>query len=287
MKNNEPAYWLENMGNAGWRFEVSAERNEVDIAFGELLEDQDGRTSLTAKLRKFVNRYPDHIDALHHYAMCKLEDGKPLDAYAFAHTAVAIGRRVFPPEFSPGADQLSGGWFENRPFLRALHGLMLAEGAVGNRDAAIQVGRELLGYDPEDRMGVRLELPKRLLEAQRNAEALAIFSTPGLEDSFHVAKYLQAIALLRLDREAEARQCLEHCLHDYPLVARFILEPLQPRPNDGDSWGIVVGSPFEGWYYGTRYAPLWRTPESALPLLRELSRPLADAGWLHHGKPTA
>jgi len=279
MKLNEPNYRLLHMGEHEWRFEVSAERNEVDIAFGELLEQHDGGTSLTSKLRKFVNLHPDHIDALHHYAMCKLDDGKPLDAYAFAHAAVAVGRRVFPLEFSPHRDQLSGGWLENRPFLRALHGLMLAEDAVGNRTAAIAIGRELLGYDPEDRMGARLALPDMLLADNRNAEALDVFSAPGLENTFGPTHYLRALALLRLGRDTEARQCLQTCLADYPQIARFMLDPLLPEPTDGNSWGIVVGSPFEGWYYSMRFSHLWRKVESALPLLRDLAAPIAAAGW--------
>lgn len=285
MKLNEPAYRLEQMDPHEWRFEESEEMDAITEKFDELLERHQGTNKLTSALRKFLNEFPDHFDALNHYAMCKLDEGKPLDAYAFAHTAVAIARRAFPPEFQPGRDRLPGDWVENRPFLRALHGLMVAEDAVGSRSAAIDLARELLNYDPEDRTGARLILPEYLLAAQRNAEALAVFNRPEFEDTFHVAGYLQALALLRLGRETEARQCLETCLSRYPQVARFILDPFTPRPDDDGSWGIVSGSPSEGWYYGIRYTWIWRTPESALPLLRELAAPIAAAGWPRHGNP--
>lgn len=287
MKYKEPAYRLEQIDRHEWHFETSFEQNEVDIAFGDLLEQHDGATSLTPKLRKFVSRHPDHIDALHHYAMCKLDDGKPLDAYAFAHAAVAIGRRVVPERFKRGRDFISGGWVENRPFLRALHGLMLAQDAVGSRPAAIATAFEMLDYDPQDRMGARLDLPLMLLQENRTSDLLALFERQGLEDTFHVTIYLKALALLRLDQAEEARACLESCLERYPLVARFILEPQTPQPNGGNEWGIQIGSPFEGWYYGLRFAQQWHTPKSALPLLRELAGPHVAAGWPWRGEPTA
>lgn len=280
MKLNEPAYRLVQMDPREWRFEESEEMDAVTGLFNDLLERHRGSPKFTSALRKFLNDHPNHLDALHHYAMAKLGEGKPLDAYAFAHAAVAVARPAFPKEFVPGRDRLPGGWTQNRPFLRALHGLMLAQDAVLDRTAAITTARELIAFDSEDRMGARLSLPEFLLTEGRNGEALAVFSLPGFEDTFHVVDYLRVLALLRLERVKEARPLLANCLSNYPQVARFILEPATPAPADeGAGWGITVGSAYEGWYYGTRFAWLWGTPPTAKALLREMAAPIAAAGW--------
>ncbi len=280
MKLNEPLYRLLQMDPHEWRFEESAEMDEVTGRFDDLLEQHRGRPKFTSALRKFLNDYPNHFDALHHYAMCKLDEGKPLDAFAFAHAAVAIARSVFPKEFVPGTDRLPDGWTQNRPFLRALHGLMLAQDAVFDRRAAIATARELIAFDPDDRMGARLSLPEYLLAESRNVEALAVFSMPGFDGTFHTVEYLRALALIRLNRDSEASDVLASCLSNYPQVARFMLEPTADAPADGASgWGITSGSPFEGWYYGIRFLRLWHTPVSALIRLREAAAPIAAAGW--------
>lgn len=280
MKLNEPAYRLVQMDPRVWRFEESEEMNAVTDLFDDLLERHRSGPKFTSALRKFLNDHPNHLDALHHYAMAKLGEGKPLDAFAFAHAAVAVARSSFPKEFVPGRDRLPGGWTENRPFLRTLHGLMLAQDAVFDRPAAIATARELIAFDPEDRMGARLSLPEFLLAEGRNVEALAVFSMPGFKDTFHVVDYLHVLALLRLERVEDARPLLANCLSRYPQVARFILKPASPEPEDeGAGWGITVGSAYEGWFYGTRFSWLWITPENAKALLQEMAAPIAAAGW--------
>ncbi|MFC1991299.1 hypothetical protein ACFLVC_00985 [Chloroflexota bacterium] len=45
-----------------------------------------------------------------------------------------IDHKAFPQDFESGRDRLEWGWFENRPFLRCLHGLALVrydDGEIG------------------------------------------------------------------------------------------------------------------------------------------------------------
>jgi len=157
---------------------------------------------------------------------------------------------------------------------------MLAQDALFKRTEAIQTARELLAYDREDRLGTRLVLPEYLLKEGRDIEAAALFAEPDFKDTFNVAHYLEALAFLRLGREEEGKKVLLRCLKHSPHVARFILEPHAPCPDEGQSFGgIVCGSPYEGWYYGTSYAWLWNTPKTAKELLQKLAAPIAAAGW--------
>lgn len=288
MKSDRSPYHLIRMGTREWRFEETPETREATLLFDQLLGPfgfENTSKSISA-LRKFLTKHPDHIDALHHFAMSKLDTGDQLEAFVFAHAAVAVARSIFPKEFNPKTHRLPGGWVTNRPFLRALHGLMVAQNAVSTHDAAIATARELIAFDPDDRMGARLSLPAFLLTIKHDAEALAVFEDPRFEGTFSTAQYLHALCLFRLKRKDEARKVIGSCLHYYPQIARFLLEPTTEPPFDGRShFGITVGSPFEGWYYAMQYSDLWRNPPSALRWLREIAEPLAATGWARDPKP--
>lgn len=119
------------MGTSDYRFVFSTAVNAATEKFDNILESGGGNKGLTSALRLSLNEHPDHMDALYHYSMCKLDEGKSLDAFAFAHAAVAIGRAALPSGFRFENDCLPGGWIENRPFLRSLFGLMSTQRVMG------------------------------------------------------------------------------------------------------------------------------------------------------------
>jgi hypothetical protein len=267
MKIIEPDYQLERMGDADWRFLQSSELEAATQKFDAILESGGGKRGLTVALRAFLNDCPNHIDALHHYAMCKMDDGKPLDAFAFAHTAVAVGRAVFPPGFRLEKDCLPGGWIENRPFLRALHGLMIAQRATYQTAAAIETARELIGCESGDRMGARFVLPLYLLEQNRDREALEVFSFPGFEDTFGPTEYLHALALIRLERLSEVAKVLQPCFRYLPKVAHHLLDPQLPKPRNESPFGVAMGSDYEAWNAAIDQRWVWERTKGALPIL--------------------
>ena len=276
MKLVEPDYWLEQMGEREWRFVESWEIEAATEKFNDILEQGGGKRGLTPALRGFLNEHPSHIDALHHYAMCKREEAKPLDALAFAHTAVATGRSALPEGFRLADGCLPGGWIENRPFLRALHGLMIAQREMHQTAAAIATGRELIGCDSQDRMGARLVLPLFLLELHRDQEALDLFGQPDFEDTFGTTSYLHALALVRLDRADEVPPVLKSCLQYYPGVADYLLQPLcAPPENDSPFGGMVVGSAYEAWDAAVQQRWVWERTPGALDLLRSARQAFA------------
>ena len=95
-------------------------------------------------------------------------DGRCIDAHAhlgwmyFEHsakralphylTAVAIGERALPAGFS---GLLPWGLMDNRPFLRALHGLALCRWRLRDFDEAHAICESLLWLNPDDNQGVR------------------------------------------------------------------------------------------------------------------------------------
>ena len=270
MKINEPDYSIERMGTSDYRFVFSTAVNAATEKFDNILESGGGKKGLTSALRLFLNEHPDHMDALYHYAMCKLDEGKSLDAFAFAHAAVAIGRAALPSGFRFENDCLPGGWIENRPFLRSLYGLMSTQRVMGRVAGAIQTARELLGCDSQDRMGARLFIPLLLLQQNRNHEALEVFQNPAFEGTFGPATYLHALALIRLERQPELNKVWEPCFQYYPKVATYLLDPRLPRPeNQSPFGGVILGSDYEGWSSAVEQRWIWANTPGALDRLRQ------------------
>jgi tetratricopeptide (TPR) repeat protein len=279
MKVNERPYRVILMDPHVWRFEESDEMKAATQEFDQILGRHQGRAFATA-LRRFIRAHPNHIDALHHYASCVSAMGKPIDAYAFQQTAVAIGLRALPREFEEGRDLLDTGFVSNRPFLRALQGLMLAQRNVGLVEEAIATGELCLRLDPGDRMGARLSLPIYLLEAGRDRCALELFERKGLAESFMCVEYLRALALLCLGRGDEARGVLRSCLNYYPQIARYILDAKLPQPpNDATMGYVTSGSEYEGWINSQDFGFLWRKNPSAMEVLCTEAKPIAARNW--------
>lgn len=272
MKLIESPYAILDRGLHDWSFQASTEMQEVTLKFDRIWQSRGGTKGLSSSLRAFLNQYPDHIDALHHYAMCKREEGKTLDAFAFAHTAVAIGRAAFPAEFQPPRDHLPYGFVSNRPFLRALHGLMLVQADFNNFAAATASARELLALDPEDRMGARLSLPLYLLAQNRDAEVLDVFSIPRFAEAFHTSDYLRALALFRLGRKEEAQGVLRQCLDRHSRVAHHLTYGGTPRPPSSSPFGVAVGSEEEGWLTAVETGFVWHRTPGAMEWLNEWAK---------------
>ena len=148
-----------------WLFSESDEAYAVTLRFNQILDEWRGTRGLTSELRRFLNRYPWHFDAMNHYASCKLNEGRRLDGFAFAQTAVALARSAFPAGFEEGKHCIPGGFVENRPFLRCLYHLMIAQASVNEFASATATGYEILSYDSQDRLGARLALPNRPLNS--------------------------------------------------------------------------------------------------------------------------
>jgi tetratricopeptide (TPR) repeat protein len=271
MKLNIPRYELVRSQSCetDWLFEESEEAFAVTLKFDEILERWRGSNSFTSELRKFLNRYPWHFDAMNHYASCKLDDGRPLEAFAFAQTAVSVARSAIPSDFQEGEHKIPGGFVQNRPFLRCLYQLMLAQARVGELSSATATGYQLLSYDERDRMGCLMELPKYLIQQGLFRKAITLFKDEDFEDSFGPAKYLYPLALIGAGQEDDARKAIEDCMRS-PRIAKYILNPDLPMPKpELPFFGITMGSELEGFACADVYRPLWVKSQNAIPMLRE------------------
>ncbi|MCB1132901.1 MAG: hypothetical protein KDN05_17385 [Verrucomicrobiae bacterium] len=263
-----------------WIIKESDDAFTATEEFNGILEAWAGYRGLASKIRRFLKKYPWHFDAMCHYALCKQDEGKVIEAFAFAHAAVAQAENSFPTEFEEEHHLIPGGYIENRPFLRCLVNLMVIQSEVGELSESIATGFRVLSFDPEDRMGARLELPKSLIRAGQNRKAVDLFENPMYEGSFYATIYLYPVALLNLGREAEARLAIEDCLTK-PRIAKYILNPDLPRPEPEKIpfLGMTSGSEIEGYHYAAQFRRFWREGGKAFELLRESSREAESQGW--------
>lgn len=107
-------------------------------------------------LRRCLEADQRCIDAYAHLGCYYFDDGrsewwtrKALKCY---RAGVAVGERALPPGFD---GLLPWGWVDNRPFLRALHGLGLCQWRLGDFAAARETFWRLLMLDPWDGVGAR------------------------------------------------------------------------------------------------------------------------------------
>lgn len=160
---------------------------------------------------------------------------------------------------------------------------MNAQSLLNDFRAAICTGNELMRFDPDDRMGARLELPLYHIALTDYESALAVFEIKGFEDTFWCAVYLKAFAQFKLKKLTECQSTLDKALNYYPQVARYILNPNEPQPpNDSTIGGITLGSPYEGWYYALQYGPYWRFDHEALEFLQSRVANVVGKKWVKY-----
>ncbi|MDP2858307.1 MAG: cytoplasmic protein, partial [Bacillota bacterium] len=115
-------------------------------------------------------------DARRVLQQCLTQDTRCIDAYVhlgnirFRHyhseiaveqalksyrAGVAVGEQALPEGFN---GLLLWGYIDNRPFLRALHGLALCEWRLGRTSCARSVFMRLLMLDPDDALRVRFSM---------------------------------------------------------------------------------------------------------------------------------
>lgn len=150
-------YQLEQVGEKEWRFVepacVQSTMSELNEAL-EILEAGQERTA-ERMLRGIIDRCADHMDALHHLALIMENYGKNLEAYLIEKEAADIGLDALREKFDFRSNKLEWGWLENRPFLRAYHGLALTHHKRGQIGKALRIYEDILSVNPNDNQGIR------------------------------------------------------------------------------------------------------------------------------------
>ena len=107
-----------------------------------------GAPDEAAQLRDVAAEFPTVLEVWARLALRSLDDGDPVAAYAFARTGYHRGLDALRRAGWKGYGPVPWSHEPNRGFLRALHSLGEAAGAIGETEEATRVRQFLADSDP-------------------------------------------------------------------------------------------------------------------------------------------
>lgn len=140
--------------------ELPPQPPELTTALAEALASRQadadaGLVVVGKRLRDVAAAHPAFLDAWARLAEWALDAGDAVAAYAFARTGYHRGLDAVRKAGWGGQGPVPWRHEPNRGFLRSVHGLMRAAGAIGEQDEASRCRTFLLELDPDDALGVR------------------------------------------------------------------------------------------------------------------------------------
>lgn len=234
-----------------------------------LLDSHQGgpltRNQYVTELKGLVARHPGFIDGHAHLGFALLEQGRPKLALAAGLRGLALGEDAIPSDFE---GKVEWGSLENRPFLRAAHGVVLCYLRLGQRLQAIALMDKMLAWNPNDNQGIRFIIGSVYLRSGMADKAAATFRAEG--PHYPPYRYELGLLLFRTGRHQAAATSLRHGFVENGYIAEILCGTPNPLPLP-----IWHGSNFAeaelAQDYVLQYGDLWRRSPQAVTFLR----------WLH------
>jgi tetratricopeptide (TPR) repeat protein len=253
----------------GARFRHGAEEREAGAQLDTLL-DRRASGSLSEKkfhlaLAYLVEHYPNYIDGHAHLGFALLERGKAKQALDACERGLGIGLVAIPRTYR-GRTEWS--WLENRPFLRAAHGVALCYQKLRRLDQAIEILEHVLRWNPSDNQGIRYLIGSEYLRTGNEKKAQKIFKQEA--DSYPPYRYEAALVEIMSGKMVEAATILRRAFIENPYIAEILTGTPSPLPMA--IWhGSNLSEPETAEAYAEHYDGLWRSTPEAVAFLR----------WLH------
>ncbi len=267
-KMSENQTKLEHLEDDNYRFKYPRYVNSLDEQIFDAVDFIDAEEFSKAKdiLHSVIDAYPEHIDALHHLAVCLREQGEFKVAFNLWEKAVETGLGCFPKHINLLDMRLEWGWLENRPFLRAYEALGVDLYEQDRVHEALDIFTNLLAWNPNDNQGIRALAAKANFDLQRPDEVLKIcdmFPEDGLSDTF----YGRLLALFQLKQEKKLDAALKAAIEFLPSIAE---ELVKSRHTEFDG---LLDTEFdeekeEALVYWENYGQYWQETPGALDFLR-------------------
>ncbi|MBP6261385.1 MAG: hypothetical protein KA361_03005, partial [Chromatiaceae bacterium] len=177
--------------------------------------------------------------------------------------AQSIAARVLPDE-----DPRTLPWdrADNRPALRLLFRLYLAQTEAGQEEAAVTSLHRLMRLNPRDHHGIRADLMNDYLRQGEDVEALALarrFPNDRLVD----LAYGEVLALFRQGSSQQAQQALRRAQSHLPLIPRYLTQKRVARPRQREP-GPSPASAETAWFYRESMLDVWEAEPGLLEWLR-------------------
>ncbi len=186
-------------------------------------------------------------------------------AAEYYRRGMEAGERALGAEYFKENTGHFWGRLATRPYMRARYGLANSLWDLKRYDEAIRHYRALLELNPGDNQGVRYSLLNLLLEAEREAEAMALLK----QHDDGMAEWLYTWALMEFRQggpgkaaERRLKAALKHNKHApaYLTGRKRIPNPLPPYYGFGDD--------AEAAHYAHRYLNHWRRTPGAVEWLK-------------------
>lgn len=124
------------------------------------------RSKFISALHAIIRRHPNFVDGYAHLGYAMIEKGDPNSGLEACLHGLQIGLNALPKDF---AGLIEWRYLENRPFLRAAHGVVLCHLRLKQRREAIAMMEKILAWNPRDNQGISLLIGSEYL---RNGDVL-------------------------------------------------------------------------------------------------------------------
>lgn len=265
-----------NIWEDGGIFAFPESHDEILEQFDDLLDRRDSgelsQSRYIVGLKGLLAAEPDFIDGHAHLGYALFDQGKPKLALEACIEGVAVGEQAIPTGF---AGAIEWGHLENRPFLRAMHGVVLGHLRLGQRAKALPLMERMLAWNPDDNQGIRYLIGSEYLRAGKAAKARSALAANA--DQYPPCRYDLALLEFRQGKFAAAATSLRHAFAANGYIAEILCG--NPDPSPIAIWhGSNHAEPELARDYVAQYGDLWRETPDAIAFVR----------WLHtHPKVTA
>mgnify|MGYP001041662975 CR=1 FL=1 len=266
----EKTLLLHPVGEHEWVFKFPRLTLEITEEFHEAIElwEEDDLGRAEQRYRQLLRDYPEFIDVYHHLAMLLDETGRYREAYNMWQQAVDLGLSAFPKSFSIGRDLLPWYFLDNRPFLRAYHGLGYDFLERGEIESALSIFTNILALNPSDNQGIRGLAINCNFHLKRPWEVLEISERYPCDIMADVL-YGRALALYQQGRQTDAESALCEAIDFLPLVARELTKNRHRRPKKFRSDRITLGGADEAYHYWLDHGQYWKKTPGAIDFVSD------------------
>jgi tetratricopeptide (TPR) repeat protein len=258
-RKSHPVILLHEVARNWWRIEMpritleAAERLDAGIS---LMEAGDLPKAIDV-FRRLIRDLPEHIDAYHHLALAYDRAGQGRRASAFWRLAIEIALGYFPGRFSFDRDRLPWLEIDNRPFLRAYHGLGLSLFRAKDTHGALKIFERLLILNPSDNQGARALVVSCHFQLNQPARVLSVCRKYPNDSTEHLL-YGRPLALFQLGRTKQAASALNRGIRLSPLVAWELVRNRNPRPRE------TTNGAEEAFLYWQEQKKYWQNTPGAI-----------------------
>lgn len=258
-------------GEGSWRYQYPALDEAASETFYDVLTEWRYGSPfghVERRFRQLIDDYPAYIDARHHLAMLLREMGRQDEAHQVWERTVAMALACMPDAFAMGEDRVS--WFDldNRPFLRAYHGLALSFVNRGEIQKGYRMFKNLLAMNPGDNQGARALVVDVSFYLEKPTVVLEVCEQYP-NDVLPEILYGRALAHYQLGHRDAADAALQKAVDVLPKVAEELVKNRHEAPESLREDRVTMGGADEAYHYWVDEGAYWEGTSGAIAWVRE------------------